>query len=154
MSEPKRLTPVSSAFLHEANDAFIFMTATNLERELDVFLAAVPIDNGETFEQVQHDLKLEASTVVEFLSFVQAPSVGELRNALAQTPENQILLIQYRLYQLKTALRYAVHIEGEDFSSTEIFAVSPVWSKRWGGLLAGRLLPAYIGYVNVESFQP
>tara|TARA_R110002050_G_scaffold269917_1_gene412454 strand:+ start:64387 stop:64851 length:465 start_codon:yes stop_codon:yes gene_type:complete len=154
MSNTKRLKPVSSAFLHESNDAFIFMNAMHLENELAIFLAALPFEQNRMVEQLSRESLLEVSVFVDALPFVMPPNVGELKGALSQLEDSQIRLLQSRLYQIKKAILSAKFHEGKDFARTDVFALSPVWRKRWDQLICGNLLPAYIGYIDIDSFQP
>lgn len=153
MSNTKRLKPVSSAFLHESNDAFVFMNATHLENELAIFLAALPIEPSGRIEHLSRKSLFEVSIFVDALPFVMPPNVGELKGALSPLEDSQTRLLQCRLYQIKKAILSATFLEGKDFARTEVFAVSPVWRKRWDQLICGNLLPAYIGYIDIDSFQ-
>lgn len=148
------LKPVKANFLHECSDVFIFMNASHIESELAVFLAALPMQDAVPMIHLERHALIEASSAVADLAFLMPPNVGELKDALSHIDDNQIQLIQCRLLQVRKAILSAKYFHGKDFESTDVFAVSPVWSKRWDQLVCGNLFPAYIGYVDIDSFQP
>ena len=57
-----------------------------------------------------------------------------------------------RLNQVGHALAHAGRVRGVDYSRTTIAAVSHRWDRRWVTLVAGLLLPAYLGHLSIDDF--
>lgn len=149
------LKPLDASFLHESNEAYIFISASHIEAELDVFLAALPVAELETGHGVDQNQLIELSAwLLDEAGFVLLPSLGEMQRVVSQLTLSQIQQVRYRLHQLRRALAGATRIEGKDFGRTDTFAVSPTWNRRWSDLLLGRICPAYVGYVFAGDFQP
>jgi hypothetical protein len=149
------LKPLDAGFLHESNEAYIFISSSQIEAELDVFLAALPATQHETDHGTDQEQLIELSAwLLDGAPFVLLPSLGEMQRVVSQLNESQTRQVRYRLGQLRQALAAASRIEGKDFGPTDTFAVSPTWNRRWSDLLMGRLCPAYVGYVFAGDFQP
>ncbi|WP_297813629.1 hypothetical protein [uncultured Methylophaga sp.] len=147
------LKPLDAGFLHESNEAYIFISSSQIEAELDVFLAALPGTPGETDREADQAQLIELSAwLLDGAPFVLLPSLGEMQRVVSQWNESQTQQVRYRLEQVRQALAAAARIQGKDFGQTDTFAVSPTWNRRWSDLLMGRLCPAYVGYVFAGDF--
>jgi len=150
----QHLTPMPANVLHEFDPAFIFMDADPLEAERQAIVDALPKPAWPSLKTISED---EANVVSNRFSALfqsgDVPSPVELSCALALLSPSNIELVQVRMVQIRRAIWHARHYQGRDFDRTRVFAVPPVWRRRWESLIAGNLRPAYVAHLGVGQFS-
>jgi hypothetical protein len=132
--------------LHEENESFVFMSASRLEDEINLFLNALeqygqvhPLDDEAVFGRLSADLL----AVLPSMFPIDASTIPTYFQPLSEV--DCCYLKQRCLQVLKSVRNLAKK------SPHSIYAVSPAMNRRWSDLIAGRLLPAQIAVCYVGS---
>ena len=131
--------PIPANVLHEDCENFIFMSATELAAELQTMRAALPSARcAEALSDVDGFL---LGDWVGRHGPAQ-PWPGEIDRMLELLSPTQTAQLRCRLEQIGRAL--------DRFGGDQAFAVPPQWNRRWETLLAGKLSPACVGFVDLR----
>lgn len=149
------LAPLSAETLHKHDQTFVFRSADYLALERLAITLALPGDAGTTESMPQFDAwPALADQFLRIASFADPPRASDLQFNLSELPEADCHALRYRLKQIASVLERITEHRGNEFQSTNTFAVPPIWSRRWAMLIAGHVLPAYIVHVSVGDPRP
>jgi hypothetical protein len=143
---------MDAEFLMEDETHYIVMGADDISKEIEVILHAADEMTPNTQKtQQQFAPKIEecwssVSALVSCLPCSTSPTTQALIEALVSLPNSSIYPLKYACRHAITNIRYIrTAMSGRDFSPTNCFLVSPLWSRRIDRTLSGQLFPAYIG---------
>lgn len=147
----QQLKPLTAEVLHEDETTFIFMDADILEGERIALCEALPANASWPVEVPTRSspIALGSHFAGVFENRPHATS-DDLRAGLALLSHPEIQALQARFAQIHSAIWHVRHYHGRDFEPTRVFAVSPVWRRRWETLIGGILYPAYIAVLDVN----
>ena len=149
------LIPMDAGFFGDFDNAFIFISGAVLQNERIAIESALPHGTASANPSKREAFEL-AMRFAEIAPFSKPPGEDDALPArLALLQPREIRVLRWRLHQVESAVWHALQYRGRDFESTEMFAVNPIWYRRWEELIGGQLLPAYIGNLSIDKYaQP
>lgn len=134
---------------------FIFMSQTQLESELVLFLGALKAlgkeqDSQEIFPPAHPEIyELLSMELRESLPQMLPLQLKDFQKYFEYLSNNERLILIFRIHQLLQLIQVEADKPDEWW-----FAASPEWNHRWSEWIAGRVYSAQVDILDAGDFQP